>query len=651
MDGVTNPLRTVLFALLTLACGCSQPPSDHTKLDALVDTIRAEVHPQDAMERMRRIYSTDRWFTFPKFQQTAEYLKGAMTEIGLEHVELLSAPADGVTQAGFWTMPMAWDAKQARLEIVEPKLPPDQSVLADFEKVPTSLGMWSGSTPPEGITAELVALTAVSPDEILKQDLRGKLVLTSVNPAEIKWLLVKAGALGAVNGFSENPALQDGRQWINAWGDAGWAFTKTSTPLLSFSITPKQADFLRTLLREHGPVRVKARVDSRYYSGKYPYVTAVIPGASSEEEVITLGHSSEQGAEDNATGVSAMLESLATLDRLIRSGKLPRPKRSIRILTMGEMYGSMHYIATHPERIKRTIAALCLDTPASRYELPGTEYTFYMGPHAAASYVDPFILRVAQAYFPRVSRPWHTHPFMPGTDSYLGESTVGIPTTWGYSGTGVVTHHNSEDTPDRVDARSLRDISIVDAAFLYYLANAGEPEARWLAEISADYWRSQASGQSADMTAYLAGRQRQAVLSVLRLVAPDRRTALSESLRPLLGAPEPAVEKGGNDIVVVRKRFGTLPLDDLPVDQRAGFPSGAWDTTVITALYWCDGHRTVAEVKKLTEQELGPIKIDLDGYFRFLAQRGYVEIRQPSPLAHRFNTSGDGTTNHIATTH
>ena len=49
---------------------------------------------------------------------------------------------------------------------------------------------------------------------------------------------------------------------------------------------------------------------------------------------------------------------------------------------------------------------------------------------------------------------------------------MGVPTVWGYSGSGVETHHNSEDTPDRVDARSLRDIAIIDAAFLYYVANA-----------------------------------------------------------------------------------------------------------------------------------------------------------------------------------
>ena len=462
---------------------------------------------------------------------------------------------------------------------------------------------------------------------VLRQNLRGKLVLTRVNPANIKWLLVKAGALGAVNAFTENPSLQDGRQWINAWGDNGWGFTKGNTPLLSFSITPRQAELLRKLLREGAPVRLKARVDTRYYAGKYPYVTAVIPGASSEE-VMTLGHSSEQGAQDNATGVSAMLESVATLNRLIRSGKLPLPKRGIRILTMGEMYGSMHYVATHPERIRQTVAAMCLDTPASPYELPGTEYSFYMNPHSGASYVDAFILKVAEAYLPKVGRPWHAMPFTPGTDSYLGEPSVGIPTTWAYSGTGVETHHNSKDTPDRVDQRSLRDITIVDAAFLYYLANAGEAEARWLAEISADYWRARAGGGNDAKAAYASERQRQAVLSVIRLAPPERRDGLRASLLKSLGPSPAALKPDGDGMVVMRKRFGTLPLDDLPPDQREGFPNGAWDTPAITALYWCDGRRTVAEVKRLTELELGPVKIDLDAYFSFLARHGYVEIRK-----------------------
>ena len=674
----------VVLSFLVLASGSVVVPaagSEDTTLQAVVNDVRAEIRPDQAMEFMRRVYSTDRWFTFPKFQETAEYLKQTMTDLGLRNVEVVSAPADGVSQFGYWTMPLAWDVKEARMEIVDPPLPGESGVLSDHSRVPTSLGMWSGPTPPGGITAEIVDLRQTDAAEIAKLDLHGKLALTRVNPANIKWALVRAGALGAINTFTENPNLQDGRQWINAWGDNGWAFTKGSTPLLSFSITPRETALVRKLLAEHATVRVKATVDTRYYSGVYPYVTALIPGTG-PEEVLTLGHMAEQGAEDNATGVAAMLEAVATLERLIASGKLPRPKRSIRILTMGELYGTMHYIATHPERMRRTVAAMCLDTPAATYDLAGTEYTFYMNPHAGKSYTDAFVLRVAEEYFPKVRRPWHSHAFMPGTDSYLGEPTIDVPDVWGYSGSGVETHHNSEDTPDRVDPRSLRDISIVDAAYLYYLANAGEAEARWLAELSQTRGYEQILSSTApfldriatetdarrlgelmqlalENIAYSVDREGQAVASVARLAPETKRESLRNSLAPMVdqlryfgdaqservrnaiqgraralciatpvepvAAPDPQATAASR-IVVRRKRLGTIPLDEIPPDQRDGYPSGAWDDTVTAALYWCDGHRNLAEVIHLTRMELGPTDFDFVGYFRFLEKHGYVEF-------------------------
>src|SRR5256886_2172183 len=513
--------------------------------------------------------------------------------------------------------------------------------------------------------------------------LTGNLVLMNQNPAGFKWVLVKSGALGAINTFSENPSLENGRQWINAWGDHGWGFTKGSTPLLSFSISPREAAMVRKLLADRGVLRVKATVDSHYYSGTYPYVTGLIRG-SGPEEVLTLGHSFEQGAQDNATGVAAMLESLATVNRLIFSGKLPRPKRSIRLLTMGELYGSMYYIEKHPDRIRRTVAALCMDTPAASYDLAGTEYTFYMNPHVAKSYTDAFILRIAQEYFPQVHRPWHEHAFMSGTDTYLSEPTVNVPTVWGYSGSGVETHHNSEDTPDRVDPRSLRDIATVNAANLYYLANACEPESIWLAELSQTRRYEQILGSVApfldrvstandagtlarllqdatDRVAYSVDRETQSVLSVLRLVPEQRREEVAKSLAPLVdslrrfgeeqtnrvhhGADRRALELGfkvpvkpiaisdpqlseAAKIVVRRKRFGTLPLDDIPPDQREGYPSGAWEGIPTIALYWCDGHRNLAEVIHLTRMELGPTDFDFVGYFRFLRKKGYVDFVQ-----------------------
>jgi hypothetical protein len=621
----------------------------------LIHNVSLAVDTDHAMETMRHVYSTDRWFTFPKFEETASYLSQRLKDSGLQNIEIGGAHADGKTQAGFWTMPLAWDAKAARLELIAP----ERAVLCDYEHVPASLGMWSGSTPKEGITAELVDIRTTA-----WPDVKGKMVLTDKNSAGYKYQLVKYGALGAVNGFSENPALQDGRQWINAWGDNGWGFTKTSTPLLSFSVTPRQAAHLREMIASGKKVTVHAVADTRYYEGRYPWVTGILRGSKSDEEVLVLGHTSEQGAQDNATGVAAMTEALHTLARLVKAGKLPRPERSIRILLMPEMYGSLSYIAAHPERMKHTVAAMTVDTPAASYDLAGTEYTFYMNPHVAMAYTDSLVQRIGQDYL-APSRPWHWKEHMPGTDSYLGEPSVGVPTDWPYSGTGPVTHHNSEDKPETVDPRSLRDLITTIATYLYFNASAGEPQVPWLAQITLDHVEQemqasvsmaidalrshdQAAGDyGLARIAYFSERGADAIRSVLRLVPEDRQDKDRRMLDPVLkqlgdfsdvesarlrsaGAriereTYPAEAK---NIIVKRKRIGTLPLDDLPQDQWDGYPSGAWDKRVTIALYWCDGKRSLAQVIHLTNMELGPSKFDFVGYFRFLERRGYVEFEK-----------------------
>jgi len=510
-------------------------------LDRLIAAIQADLRPEEAMDTMRAVYSTDRWFNFAKFRETAEYLQGVMRRIGIESAEVVRAPADGVTQVGFWTMPLAWDVKAGHLEIVDPPVPAESRVLADYQKIPTSVCEWSGPTPPGGITADVVEIPPWPAAKIAAMDLRGKIAMTDASPQDLKSALVKSGAAAVINAYSEEPTLMDARQWVNAWGDSGWAFTKTSTPLPCLSITPSAAALIRKLVAEQGRVWLKATVDARLYSGTYAYATGVIPGATSEE-VLALGHTGEEGAGDNASGVAALVEAMATLKRLISAGRLPIPKRAIRILTMPEMYDSMHYIGANPESIKRTVAAICLDTPAGGYDLAGSIYTFYMNPDVASSYTDAFITKVADQYFSQIGRAWHWHAFATGTDSYLGEPTIDVPTIWAYSGNNVNTpHHSSADTPDRVDARSLRDLSIVTAAYLYYLANAEEPEALWLGMVSQTRGYQQildaaspfldqiaeagdgsqlarVLGKAGDRIAYSVGRQTQAVYSVLRLL-------------------------------------------------------------------------------------------------------------------------------------
>ena len=677
---MTTHAWRIVALLLTLPALWGQP------LDKILQELKSEVREEQAARYMRRVWETDRWFTFPKIEQTARYLESAMRDAGLEQVQILNAPADGVTQAGYWTMPLAWDVRGARLEIVEPPVEPERRLLGDYGETPSSVCMWSGPTPPEGITADLVDGGDATVATLEKMDLRGKLVLTRKQPGAVKWLLARKGAAGAVNAFTENPDLRDGRQWVNSWGDNGWALTRGNSSLPCFSITPRQTELLEYLLASHGRVRLKAVVDSRIYEGVYAYATGVLPGNGAEgEEVLTLGHTAEQGAHDNATGIAAMLEALGALDRLIEAGKLPRPRRDIRMLAMGELYASMHFVAENAERMRRTVAAFCVDTPAAPYEMAGTEYTFYLNPHAASSFTDAFVLHLAGLYFPslRPKRPYRSAPFMPGTDTFLADPLTGIPTVWPYSGTGVHTHHNSEDRPETVDTRSLRDLTVITAAYLYYLASAGETEAGWLAELAASRGHEQilaAMTRAIDAVAaapdaavlgrtlydarerldYTLERQAQAVRSPIRLVPAASRAAFEKDIEPLVASlqalhkdqaaglqraagrralalglrapvqPTPPAANA-NDleaerIVVKRKRFGTLPLDEISPDQREGQPSGAWDTRLITALYWCDGRRTLADVIRRTRLETGPTDFDFLAYFRFLEKRGYVEF-------------------------
>ena len=137
--------------------------------------------PTCSGHRIKSVFQ-DRWFTFPKFEETATYLKSRLQESGLTDIEIDGASADGHTQAGFWTMPLAWDVKAARLEMTSP----EKMVLCDYEKVPTCLGMWSGPTPAGGIDAELVDLRNTPWEQV-----KGKIVLTDKNPASLKYELVK----------------------------------------------------------------------------------------------------------------------------------------------------------------------------------------------------------------------------------------------------------------------------------------------------------------------------------------------------------------------------------------------------------------------------------------------------------------------------
>jgi hypothetical protein len=642
--------------------GRSHGPQGQSPVTNLLTLLYENVNSAEAMADVRKMWETDRWFDFAHFQETAKTVADIMRQAGLDDVQIGYAPADGVTQAGFWTEPMAWDAHVGTLEIVSPRVPEDMRVIADYQRVPASLCMWSGPTPPGGVETEIV----LPPKDMRNADLAGKLVLGG---RMSKTALARAGALGMVHESATNPALLDERDWVNSFGDKGWAFNKGDTPLVCFSITPRSQQYLHQLL-ERGPVKVRANVDTRYYTGQYPYVTGAILGTDGPgaEEVFSLGHMFEVGAGDNDTGVSSIIEATATLNRLIKEGKLPRPKRTIRILAMGERYGNLAYLYAHQDRVKRTIAGMCIDSPAGFQNLAGTEYNWVLNPQSGTSYVDAFVLRLAEEYFPMVDRPVHWSEYNSGTDNDLGDPMINIPTVAPRGGHGITAHHTSFDTPSQVDPDSLRDLSVMNAAYAYFIASAGPDQMRWMAQLAlsrgydqinagaensldqiavaknADtlgsllYWETarveynlmretKAVTQAADLPQGLAGlesfagSQKQRIENAVQQRAAELHLG---KIQPSVPKVNPEAEK----IVVRRKKMGTITMDDIPVDQREGYPASSFWGPTTAALYWSDGKRNLAEVIKLTELEMGQSNFDWVGYFKFLQQHGYVDFVQ-----------------------
>jgi len=110
----------------------------------------------------------------------------------------------------------------------------------------------------------------------------------------------------------------------------------------------------------------------------------------------------------------------------------------------------------------------------------GNRAQWILNPHAAKSYIDAFVLRLAAEYYPMVGRPWLSQEHRSSTDNYLGDPTIGIPTVMPHGGYGVLAHHNSADKPETVDPKSLRDLMVMNAAYTYFLAAAGPAEKRWI---------------------------------------------------------------------------------------------------------------------------------------------------------------------------
>ena len=445
----------------------------------------------------------------PGFRAAAEHCAGLLRDAGVQ-TEILRFPANFATH--YWTSGQfqEWDCHCATLRLLSPA--GQARTLADYGEHKLALVQRSTGTPSEGVAAPIVALDeGETEEEYERVDVRGKLVFSGGDVARVHALAVERhGAVGIITDhLAEFPPLRerfdlpDALQYTSFW----WTGAERVKGF-GFVLTPREGERLRRLLRTSPePVVAHAWVDAALYDGEMEVVSASIPGAT-DEEVLIVAHlcHPQPSANDNASGAATAIESARTLRRLIDAGRLARPRRGIRLLLPPEITGSYCYLATHEERIPRTVAAINLDMVGENQALCQGPLLVERPPAAGAGFAGDLLAAIMRELAAQDATnlvpagagnvryalfKWAVTPFSGGSDHMLyADPTVGIPCPMLIQWPDKF-YHTSADTIDKVDPAMLRRAGILAATYAYAIAAAGEREALWLLnELSVEYRRA-----------------------------------------------------------------------------------------------------------------------------------------------------------------
>ncbi|MCW8129390.1 MAG: M28 family peptidase [Planctomycetota bacterium] len=632
------------------------------------------VSENSLLDLTRLIWETDRAYTFPAFHATARHVSAKLREWGVRP-RTFEIPADGKTILGDWKMPLGWDCGGATLEIYDP-FEERGRVLADRKKVNTCVIMWSGPTPPEGITASVVRIADEKDLSARLNEVKGKIVYTPANPREFKKRLASAGALAVVTSWCRNAHLiPDATFWVNAWSDdpGGWAFHAGDAPLPGMVVSPQTGVDLDVLL-DRGPVKLRMKIDAKYMETTMPVVCGYID-APLQEEVLAIGHAMEQGANDNASACAVILESLRVLQDATQKGALAPLKRAVRGILTNECYGTVGFAALNPGILRRVQAGVNFDSLGRASESVDAKYKHHRCPDAGASVADTLMALLLEKALSKSNvyvKLYGDEPFAL-TDNHYNDPAIGVHCP--YVDSQDRWWHTSMDTMDQISGRNLHVFATVSVAYLHFLATATLPEALWLAHRTVERFGVRLETIASAAAAGLEGCEDKALLLARvfdrldytkeiadRAIMSAKRFMLREEraqghlallkvqrhvrrlldlqkrrLRELAGCDAGALPAltGYDDIAGLRpfKTFiGTPTYDSVPPAERASIPSPVWNAYLHCAVFWADGKHTFADIARRVRYEFDDEKDrteSLAAHFRFMGAHGLVAWLNP----------------------
>lgn len=564
---------------------------------AAVGAVHAAIDPAAAMGDVRRLAELDRHQSSAGIAVAAGYVAERAERAGLADVRVLRFPADGRTSWWTWRSPPAWTPVRSTLAIAGLDGRPLRTVVSTPDQ-PYALAAYSAATPPGGLTAPLRLWSDGG-------DRRGTVLLlddgSPVGPA------LAAGAVAVV------ADVLPGRVEP---GQVGRLELPPGSPVPAFSVTAAQLHGLVNWARTGGHAHVE--VVAATGAGELPVVTGVLPGTGPEELLLTahLCHP-RPSANDNASGVAALLALVPVLDRPSRVG--------VRFVWGPEFLGLAAYL--HSGHGPAPLAAVNVDMAGEDQGRCGGPLIVERSPDDLPSYLNGAVEGAAAAlpaaavsYSGAVgcdTRAWRATPFVGASDHLLVvEPPTGRPAvSLGHWPDRF--NHSSLDTVDKVDPAELRRTATVAGAAVATIRAAadGEPAdlldavVRW----SADRVLAAPDAAALAHRAAVGAASIRAVGELAPGTAEDSARWLTDlaataahrpGLRPASAAPPdgPAYARGWEGPVNLRALGGPIDL---------GGTRGGDYARVVAVARALDGRRSRAEILQWA-QRTSELPIDAD---------------------------------------
>jgi hypothetical protein len=319
-------------------------------------SLSAETSGAAAYENLRYLTALHRVPGTPAFEQAAQFIVDRAHEYGLDDAHSEAFPIDGIRTYGLMRSYLAWSVQAGELWEVRPH----HQLLGDAKTDPIRLADYSHTA---SVEASLVDVgDGTNARDYIGKDVQAKIVLADGLLTRVQQLAIaEHGAAGIVSDMPNQASAWSGLDpTLVRWGHLDARQAKG----FAFMISRQTADFLRMRLAAHEDIVLKAEVQATVGPGHWTVDTATISGTDPlAGQVVFSCHLDHErpGANDDGSGCVGILEVARTLHRLIESGALARPKRTIRFIWGPEHEGTMAFLATHPEIMKDLRADVHMD--------------------------------------------------------------------------------------------------------------------------------------------------------------------------------------------------------------------------------------------------------------------------------------------------